>query len=131
MYEAATRSLRTTERFLLDPPLSAQFGSAETVRWSEGSAWPLRTCKSTGDGQQIDAPCDHRRAPVSRRAGERGRVDAARSVEPEAIRFRRAHLRTGGNHLDTAAHSSGGAAHDTDRGAALRRSVLRQTKPRR
>jgi len=28
MYETATRSLRTTERFLLDPPLSAQFGSA-------------------------------------------------------------------------------------------------------
>ena len=26
MYEAATRNLRTAERFLLDPPLSAQFG---------------------------------------------------------------------------------------------------------
>ena len=30
MYEAATRNLRTTERFLIDPPLSAQFG-AEVV----------------------------------------------------------------------------------------------------
>jgi hypothetical protein len=28
MYEAAARSLRTSERFLIDPPLPAQFGSA-------------------------------------------------------------------------------------------------------
>jgi len=28
MYEAATRNLRTTERFLIDPPLSGQFGSS-------------------------------------------------------------------------------------------------------
>src|SRR6266568_2271480 len=28
MFESAARNLRTTERFLIDPPLSAQFGSA-------------------------------------------------------------------------------------------------------
>ncbi|HUJ14570.1 MAG TPA: PilZ domain-containing protein [Thermoanaerobaculia bacterium] len=28
MYESAARNLRTTERFLIDPPLSAQFGSS-------------------------------------------------------------------------------------------------------
>src|SRR5581483_9532511 len=28
MYESAARNLRTTERFLIAPPLSAQFGSA-------------------------------------------------------------------------------------------------------
>src|SRR2546423_15050852 len=28
MYEAAARSLRTSERFLLEPPISAQFGAS-------------------------------------------------------------------------------------------------------
>src|SRR5436190_16862333 len=68
MYEAAARSLRTSERFLLEPPISAQFGaspvavcdiSARGARFRHGQ--PLEM----GQKSSLRVAIDGRPSPVT------------------------------------------------------------------